>query len=98
MNDNDDDDDDKSDESVSSDIWDEELYPKALSARLSNFTRLAPLEQFADKYEKKDPGYTIEKLHELISDPVTKESKPWISRLLENFLRDIGDDGFVSFF
>lgn len=59
---------------------------------------LEPLQTFADKnIKKKGPNYSIEKLHELITDPITHDNVAWINRLLNNFLREYeSNDGYVS--
>lgn len=44
-----------------------------------------------------DADYIVEKLRELVSDPVTSDHVARISRLLSDYLREIGDDGYVSF-
>lgn len=41
--------------------------------------------------------YTIEKLRQLVSDPVTDVQVSRISRLLDDYLREIGEEGYVSF-
>lgn len=41
--------------------------------------------------------YTIEKLRQLVSDPVTDVQVSRISRLLDDYLREIGEKGYVSF-
>ncbi|XP_076278659.1 cilia- and flagella-associated protein 69 [Lasioglossum baleicum] len=41
-----------------------------------------------------DPNYTLTKLDELISDPVTKDSAPRICRLLHEYLHGIKDHGY----
>ncbi|KAK0094708.1 hypothetical protein PV326_010229 [Microctonus aethiopoides] len=51
---------------------------------------LEPLETFSNKYiKKKDSNYCIEKLSELIADPISRENKLWIDRLLNRFLLEI---------
>lgn len=44
-----------------------------------------------------DVDHTIEKLQQLVSDPVTSDHVERISRLLYNYLHEIGDEGYVSF-
>jgi len=51
----------------------------------------------AEKYRRIDADYTVEKLRQLVSDPVTNDHVTRISRLLSNYLCEIGDDGYVSF-
>jgi len=52
----------------------------------------------AEKYRRRiDVDYTVEKLRQLVSDPVTNDHVERISRLLSDYLREIGDDGYVSF-
>lgn len=41
--------------------------------------------------------YTIEKLRQLVSDPVTDVQVSRISRLLDDYLHEIGEEGYVSF-
>ncbi|KAK0167140.1 hypothetical protein PV327_004576 [Microctonus hyperodae] len=51
---------------------------------------LEPLETFSNKYiKKKDSNYCIEKLSELIADPISRENKLWIDRLLNRFLLEV---------
>ncbi|KAL6417927.1 hypothetical protein ACFW04_007249 [Cataglyphis niger] len=42
-----------------------------------------------------DVDYTIEKLQQLVSDPVTSDHVERISRLLYHYLREIGDEGYL---
>jgi len=51
----------------------------------------------AEKYRQIDADYIVQKLRQLVSDPVTNDHVTRISRLLSNYLREIGDDGYVSF-
>lgn len=44
-----------------------------------------------------DAYHTIEKLRELISNPVTSNYVPRIIQLLSDYLYEIGDNGYVSF-
>ncbi|XP_018355188.1 PREDICTED: cilia- and flagella-associated protein 69-like [Trachymyrmex septentrionalis] len=49
----------------------------------------------AEKYRRRiDVDYTVEKLRQLVSDPVTNDHVERISRLLSDYLREIGDDGY----
>ncbi|XP_024880863.1 cilia- and flagella-associated protein 69-like, partial [Temnothorax curvispinosus] len=48
----------------------------------------------AEKYRRIDADYTVEKLRKLVSDPVTSDNVARISRLLSDYLREIGDDGY----
>lgn len=58
---------------------------------------LEPLETFSNKYiKKKDSNYCIEKLSELIADPISRENKLWIDRLLNRFLLQIPINSYVS--
>lgn len=50
-----------------------------------------------EKCRRIDADYTVEKLRELVSDPVTSDHVARISRLLTDYLREIGDEGYVSF-
>jgi hypothetical protein len=50
-----------------------------------------------EKCRRINADYTIEKLRELVSDPVTNDHVTRISRLLSDYLLEIGDDGYVSF-
>ncbi|XP_025073512.1 cilia- and flagella-associated protein 69-like [Pogonomyrmex barbatus] len=47
-----------------------------------------------NEYRRTDVGYTIEKLRELVSDPVTSDQTPRILRLLCDYLHRIGDEGY----
>lgn len=51
----------------------------------------------AEKCRRIDAAYTINKLRELVSDPVSSDHVPRISQLLCDYLREIGDEGYVSF-
>ncbi|RLU17102.1 hypothetical protein DMN91_011171 [Ooceraea biroi] len=51
----------------------------------------------ATKCHVTDVDYTIEKLRGLVSDSVTGDQVTRISRLLCDYLREIGDEGYVSF-
>jgi len=51
----------------------------------------------AQKCRVTNADYTIEKLRELVSDPVISDQVTRISRLLYDYLREIGDEGYVSF-
>lgn len=52
----------------------------------------------AERRQEADADRTIEKLRRLVSDPVTSDQVDRISRLLRDYLREIGDDGsYVSF-
>lgn len=51
----------------------------------------------ANKCRRINADFTIEKLRELVSDPVTNDHVARISRLLSDYLLEIGDDGYVSF-
>ncbi|XP_044004058.1 uncharacterized protein LOC122849425 [Aphidius gifuensis] len=51
-------------------------------------------DEFVDENKRKEMEYSIKRLHELISDPITQESKPWIDRLLNNFLDGIKSVGY----
>ncbi|XP_071562592.1 cilia- and flagella-associated protein 69-like [Temnothorax nylanderi] len=48
----------------------------------------------AEKCRRIDADYTVEKLRKLVSDPVTSDNVARISRLLSDYLREIGDDGY----
>lgn len=50
-----------------------------------------------EKCRRINADYTVEKLRKLVSDPVTSDHVARISRLLSDYLREIGDDGYVSF-
>lgn len=50
-----------------------------------------------EKCRRINADYTIKKLRELVSDPVTNDHVTRISRLLSDYLLEIGDDGYVSF-
>lgn len=66
------------------------------SAPSFNFRSLQQLEEVNENEEKK-VNYSIEELHELITDRITEESKPLIDRLLKTFLDDIENDAYVNF-
>lgn len=51
----------------------------------------------AEKCRRVNADYTVEKLRQLVSDPVTSDHVARISRLLCDYLREIGDEGYVSF-
>lgn len=51
----------------------------------------------AEKCRRIDVDYTVEKLRQLVSDSVTNDHVERISRLLYDYLREIGNDGYVSF-
>lgn len=51
----------------------------------------------AEKCRGVDADRTIEKLRQLVSDSVTSDHVARISRLLYHYLREIGDEGYVSF-
>lgn len=58
---------------------------------------LVPSKIFTHEYiNKKSISYKIERLHKLISDPITRENEIWIDRLLNSCLREIGHQGYVS--
>ncbi|XP_011685792.1 PREDICTED: uncharacterized protein LOC105448749 isoform X2 [Wasmannia auropunctata] len=48
----------------------------------------------AEKCRQINTDYTIEKLRQLVSDPVTSDHVARILRLLFDYLREIGDDGY----
>ncbi|KAG5314763.1 CFA69 protein, partial [Acromyrmex insinuator] len=48
----------------------------------------------AEKCRQIDVDYTVEKLRQLMSDPVTNDHVERISRLLSDYLHEIGDDGY----
>ncbi|XP_018396892.1 PREDICTED: cilia- and flagella-associated protein 69-like, partial [Cyphomyrmex costatus] len=48
----------------------------------------------AEKCRRIDVDYTVEKLRQLVSDPVTNDHVERISRFLSDYLREIGDDGY----
>lgn len=50
-----------------------------------------------EKCRRIDADYIIEKLRELVSDPITSDHVARISQLLTDYLREIGDKGYVSF-
>lgn len=50
-----------------------------------------------EKCRRINVDHTIEKLRKLVSDPVTSDHVARISRLLSDYLCEIGDDGYVSF-
>lgn len=50
-----------------------------------------------EKCREVDADRTIEKLRQLVSDPVTSDHVARISRLLCHYLLEIGDEGYVSF-
>jgi len=56
-----------------------------------------PLYLNAKKCRQIDVDYTVEKLRQLVSDPVTNDHVERISRLLFDYLHEIGNDGYVSF-
>ncbi|XP_057330904.1 cilia- and flagella-associated protein 69-like [Microplitis mediator] len=56
---------------------------------------LASSKTFTDEsINKKNITYKINRLHELISDPITRENMIWIDRLLNSFLRDMKHRGY----
>lgn len=50
-----------------------------------------------DKCRVTDADYAIEKLRELVSDSITACQVTRISRLLFDYLLEIGDEAYVSF-
>ncbi|XP_018301515.1 cilia- and flagella-associated protein 69 [Mycetomoellerius zeteki] len=48
----------------------------------------------AEKCRRIDVDYTVEKLRQLVSDSVTNDHVERISRLLYDYLREIGNDGY----
>lgn len=69
--------------SLPTNVTDRKTCARVISSRLGKFA--------AGTFE-----YSLDKLRELISDPVTRESESWIRRLLDDFLRSVEDDGYVS--
>lgn len=79
------------------DVWKEFNCPKYVTHLCFKTTKL-PKEIFDfDRKLKLDTHRILQKLDELISDPVTSDSVFRICRLLFDFLNEVGDDGYVSF-
>lgn len=56
-----------------------------------------PAGHLVEKCRVTNVDRTIEKLRELVSDCATDDQVARISRLLCDYLREIGDEGYVSF-
>lgn len=80
------------------DVWKEFNCPKYVT-HLCFKTEKLPKEVFDfDRQLKLDTHRILQKLDELISDPVTRDTSVLrICRLLFDFLNEVGDDGYVSF-
>ncbi|KAG6796258.1 cilia- and flagella-associated protein 69 [Apis mellifera caucasica] len=76
------------------DVWKEFNCPKYVTHLCFKTTKL-PKEIFDfDRKLKLDTHRILQKLDELISDPVTSDSVLRICRLLFDFLNEVGDDGY----
>lgn len=79
------------------DVWKEFNCPKYVTHHCFKSEKL-PKEIFDfHRQLKLDTHRILQKLDELISDPVTSDSVLRICRLLFDFLNEIGNDGYVSF-
>ncbi|XP_034946404.1 cilia- and flagella-associated protein 69-like [Chelonus insularis] len=68
--------------------------PKTVHSRSRNTHALESMQQFIDKHVKNDIDCNIQRLYELVIDPITQENKEWIIRLLKDILREIGSTGY----
>ncbi|XP_076642623.1 cilia- and flagella-associated protein 69-like [Halictus rubicundus] len=76
------------------DVWKEFNCPKYVMLECPETDKIpANLFDFM-KQSEVDPNYTLTKLDELISDPVTKDSAPRICRLLHKYLHGIKNHGY----
>lgn len=79
------------------DVWEDFQCPKYIFCTCPQTDKL-PIEIFKF-YEdfKSTANSNLENLCNLISDPVTRTSVIRISRLLYDYLHEVGDNGYVSF-
>nr|XP_031827063.1 cilia- and flagella-associated protein 69-like [Nomia melanderi] len=76
------------------DVWKDFNCPKYVS-RICPKTNKLPAKIFDFiKPPETDLNYTLQKLDELILDPVTKDSSPRICRLLYQYFHQTGDNGY----
>ncbi|XP_015108721.1 cilia- and flagella-associated protein 69-like [Diachasma alloeum] len=74
-----------------------EVWRNTYCADVSSKTprkKLESLEKFAERFKGKCSKGILEKLRELVGDPVTENSTPWIDKLLRQFLDEVGSRGF----
>lgn len=67
-------------------------FEKMIKCSCPNSTRFAK-----EKCREIDVDYVVHKLHELISNPVTKDDVSRISRLLYDYQEQLYDRAYVSF-
>lgn len=86
-----------SDKLETTDVWKEFNCPIYIAPNCAKTDKI-PKELFDfDGHPKFDVDYILQKLHELISDPVASTSVLRICRFLHDYLCYIGTSGYVSF-
>ncbi|XP_076240800.1 cilia- and flagella-associated protein 69 [Calliopsis andreniformis] len=77
-----------------SDVWKDFNCPKYITLECPKTDKLPKEIYDFNKQPKININYALQKLQELISDPVTSNSVPRICRLLHKYLHEVGNDGY----